>query len=56
MIEYEFDDLFSLFIELIQLNYFNGFWILVFEFVEFMKSGWVVIESMFLFVVFVLNG
>ena len=56
MTEYELDDLFSLLIELTQLNHFNGFWTSVPESVEFMKSGRVAIESMFSPAVSVLNG
>ena len=56
MTEYELDDLFSLLIELTQLNHFNGFWTSVPESVEFMKSGRVAIESMFSPAVSALNG
>lgn len=43
----ELDGLFSVLIELSQLNHFSGFWTSVPESVEFMKSRRVVIESMF---------
>ena len=56
MTEYELDDLFSLLIELNQLNHFNGFWTSVPESLEFMKSGRVAIESMFSPAVSALNG
>ena len=56
MTEYELDDLFSLLIELTQLNHFNGFWTSVPESVEFMKSGRLAIESMFSPAVSALNG
>ncbi|HCG89851.1 MAG TPA: signal peptide prediction, partial [Alteromonas macleodii] len=56
MTEYELDDLFSLLIELTQLNHFNGFWTSVPESIDFMKSGRVAIESMFSPAVSALNG
>ena len=56
MTEYELDDLFSLLIELNQLNHFNGFWTSVPESIDFMKSGRVAIESMFSPAVSALNG
>ncbi|MEC9335109.1 MAG: extracellular solute-binding protein, partial [Pseudomonadota bacterium] len=56
MTEYELDDLFSLLIELTQLNHFNGFWTSVPESIDFMKSGRVAIGSMFSPAVSALNG
>jgi putative spermidine/putrescine transport system substrate-binding protein len=56
MTEQELDDLFSVLIELMQLNHFNGFWTSVPESVQFMKSGRVAIESMFSPAVSALNG
>ncbi len=52
----ELDNLFSVLIELSQLNHFNGFWTSVPESVQFMKSRRVVIESMFSPAVSALNG
>jgi len=52
----ELDDLFSVLIELSQLNHFNGFWTSVPESVAFMKTGRVTIESMFSPAVSMLNG
>ena len=56
MTELELDALFSVLIELVQLNHFNGFWTSVPESVQFMKSGRVAIESMFSPAVSTLNG
>ena len=56
MTEQELDNLFSVLIELMQLNHFNGFWTSVPESVQFMKSGRVAIESMFSPAVSALNG
>lgn len=56
MTEFELDALFSVLIELVQLNHFNGFWTSVPESVQFMKSGRVAIESMFSPAVSTLNG
>lgn len=52
----ELDALFTVLIELSQLNHFNGFWTSVPESVQFMKSRRVVIESMFSPAVSALNG
>nr|WP_240630655.1 extracellular solute-binding protein [Alteromonas sediminis] len=43
----ELDELFTILIELKQTDHFSGFWTSVPESVEFMRSGRVVIESMF---------
>ena len=56
MTEVELDDLFSVLIELTQLNHFSGFWTSVPESVRFMRSGRVAIESMFSPAVSALNG
>ncbi|MCB4437439.1 extracellular solute-binding protein [Alteromonas sp. McT4-15] len=56
MTEVELDNLFSVLIELTQLNHFSGFWTSVPESVQFMKSGRVAIESMFSPAVSALNG
>jgi len=47
MTRQELDELFAILIELKQINHFSGFWTSVPESVEFMRSGRVVIESMF---------
>jgi len=52
----ELDDLFTVLIELSQLNHFSGFWTSVPESVQFMKSQRVAIESMFSPAVSALNG
>lgn len=52
----ELDDLFSVLIELSQLNHFSGFWTSVPESVAFMKTKRVTIESMFSPAVSMLNG
>ena len=52
----ELDKLFSLLIELKQLHHFSGFWTSVPESVHFMRSGRVLIESMFSPAVSDLNG
>jgi len=52
----ELDDLFSVLIELSQLNHFSGFWTSVPESVAFMKTERVRIESMFSPAVSMLNG
>ncbi len=52
----ELDKLFSLLIELKQLHHFSGFWTSVPESVHFMRSGRVLIESMFSPAVSELNG
>ncbi|MDO6567281.1 extracellular solute-binding protein [Alteromonas sp. 1_MG-2023] len=52
----ELDSLFSILIELSQLNHFSGFWTSVPESVQFMKSQRVTIESMFSPAVSALNG
>lgn len=56
MSESELDDLFSVLIELSQLQHFSGFWTSVPESVQFMKSGRASIESMFSPAVSALNG
>ncbi|GGW93068.1 hypothetical protein GCM10007391_29180 [Alteromonas halophila] len=52
----ELDLLFSVLVELTQLNHFSGFWTSVPESVQFMRSQRVVIESMFSPAVSALNG
>mgnify|MGYP003659976875 FL=1 len=52
----ELDNLFSILIELSQLNHFSGFWTSVPESVQFMKSQRVSIESMFSPAVSALNS
>ncbi len=56
MSKFELDNLFSVLIELTQLNHFSGFWTSVPESVQFMKTGRVAIESMASPAVSVLNG
>lgn len=56
MTKVELDNLFSVLIELSQLNHFSGFWTSVPESVQFMASKRVAIESMFSPAVSALNG
>lgn len=56
MTKVELDNLFSVLIELSQLNHFSGFWTSVPESVQFMASNRVAIESMFSPAVSALNG
>ena len=56
MTRQELDQLFAILIELKQQNHFSGFWTSVPESVDFMRTGRVVIESMFSPAVSALNG